>query len=302
MHRLARSVSFLVVLGFGGVALPACSSSSSSDSTAAAGGIVAESTMSVDAAADGTSDAASVPDSTPAAASTGEAATDMATGLEGAKWAGNVKVTIADGTFRFVSDGLPNHERQAEYALPNAGVRVPDASTATAGADPTTAQSYDYSIPTVPTKAASPTDASLGTIGVMISGAALFNPYEGDGSTVAMASNFTVKNATGEDVAFLDSCNGHPTPMGQYHYHALPKCVTLQVDTKEGPSHIIGVAFDGYLIYGDRDANGAVVTKDQLDACNGITSPTPEFPSGVYHYVLLDTKDGSSSMRCTKGT
>lgn len=303
MHRLARSVSFLVVLGFGGVALPACSSSSSSDSTAAAGGTVAESTMAVDTvAADGTSIAASVPDSTPAAASTGEAATDMTTGLEGAKWAGNVKVTIADGTFRFVSDGLPNHERQAEYALPNAGVRVPDASTATAGADPTTAQSYDYSIPTVPTKAASPTDASLGTIGVMISGAALFNPFEGDGSTVAMASNFTVKNAKGEDVAFLDSCNGHPTPMGQYHYHALPKCVTSQVDTKAGPSHIIGVAFDGYLIYGDRDANGAVVTKDQLDACNGISSPTPEFPNGVYHYVLLDTSDSTSSIRCFTGT
>ncbi len=226
----------------------------------------------------------------------------MTTGLEGAKWAANVKVTIADGKFRFMSDGLPNHERQAEYALPNAGVRVPDASTATAGADPTTAQSYDYSIPTVPTKAASPTDASLGTIGVMISGAALFNPYEGDGSTVAMASNFTVKNAKGEDVAFLDSCNGHPTPMGQYHYHALPKCVTSQVDTKAGPSHIIGVAFDGYLIYGDRDANGAVVTKDQLDSCNGISSPTPEFPSGVYHYVLLDTSDATSSIRCFTGT
>ena len=115
--------------------------------------------------ADGTAIATPVPDSTPAAASTGEAATDMTTGLEGAKWAANVKVAIADGKFRFISDGLPNHERQAEYALPNAGVRVPDASTATAGADPTTAQSYDYSIPTVPTKAASPTDASLGTIG-----------------------------------------------------------------------------------------------------------------------------------------
>ena len=136
----------------------------------------------------------------------------------------------------------------------------------------------------------------------MISGAALFNPYEGDGSTVAMASNFTVKNARGEDVAFLDSCNGHPTPMGQYHYHALPKCVTSQVDTKAGPSHIIGVAFDGYLIYGDRDANGAVVTKDQLDACNGTSSPTPEFPNGVYHYVLLDTSDLTSSIRCFTGT
>ena len=226
----------------------------------------------------------------------------MTTALQGAKWASNVTVTIADGKFRFVSDGLPNHERQAEYALPNAGVRVPDASTATAGADPTKAQSYDFQIPTVPVKAASPTDSSLGTIGVMISGAALFNPYEGDAKTVAMASNFTVKNAKGEDIAFLDSCNGHPTPMGQYHYHALPKCVTSQVDTAGGPSHAIGVAFDGYLIYGDRDADGTQITKDQLDSCNGIISATPEFPEGVYHYVLLDTPDSTSSIRCFTGT
>ncbi len=299
MHRLARTVSFLVVLGFGGIALPACSSSSSSDSTALAGETVAESAIAGDTVVTDTT--APAADATAAAAPVAQGSTDMTAGLEGAKWASNVKVTIADGRFRFVSDGLPNHSRQAEYALPNAGVRVPDASTATAGADPTTAQSYDYSIPTVPTKAASPTDASLGTIGVMISGAALFNPYEGDGSTVAMASNFAVKNAKGEDVAFLDSCNGHPTPMGQYHYHALPKCVTSQVDSVGGPSHIIGVAFDGYLIYGDRDANGGVVTKDQLDACNGITSPTPEFPDGVYHYVLLDTADSTSSIRCFTG-
>ena len=220
MHRLARTVCVLVVLGFGGIALPACTSSSSPGSTAPAGETVAESAIASDTVVTDTT--APAADATAAeSAPVAQGSTDMTSGLKGAKWASNVKVTIADGTFRFVSDGLPNHVRQAEYALPNAGVCVPDASTATAGADPTTAQSYDYSIPTVPTKNASPTDASLGTIGVMISGAALFNPYEGDGSTVAMASNFTVKNAKGEEVAFLDSCNGHPTPMGQFHDHAL---------------------------------------------------------------------------------
>ena len=294
-NRSARTTLAIVALGIGVVTLSACSSSSSSETTAPTGAtetsVAVESTVAAEAAEN----------SAAAPAASGQA-TDMTTALQGAKWASNVTVTIADGKFRFVSDGLPNHERQAEYALPNAGVRVPDASTATAGADPTKAQSYDFQIPTVPVKAASPTDSSLGTIGVMISGAALFNPYEGDAKTVAMASNFTVKNAKGEDIAFLDSCNGHPTPMGQYHYHALPKCVTSQVDTAGGPSHAIGVAFDGYLIYGDRDADGTQITKDQLDSCNGIISATPEFPEGVYHYVLLDTPDSTSSIRCFTGT
>ena len=294
-NRSARTTLAIVALGIGVVTLSACSSSSSSETTAPTGATEASVAVDTTVAAEAAENSAAAP------AASGQA-TDMTTALQGAKWASNVTVTIADGKFRFVSDGLPNHERQAEYALPNAGVRVPDASTATAGADPTKAQSYDFQIPTVPVKAASPTDSSLGTIGVMISGAALFNPYEGDAKTVAMASNFTVKNAKGEDIAFLDSCNGHPTPMGQYHYHALPKCVTSQVDTAGGPSHAIGVAFDGYLIYGDRDADGTQITKDQLDSCNGIISATPEFPEGVYHYVLLDTPDSTSSIRCFTGT
>jgi hypothetical protein len=90
--------------------------------------------------------------------------------------------------------------------------------------------------------------------------------------------------------------------MGAYHYHGLPSCVTATVDTAGGPSHLIGVAFDGFPIYGDKDINGKQITADQLDACNGITSPTPEFPDGIYHYVLLDTADASSSIKCFSGT
>ncbi|MBL0169982.1 MAG: YHYH protein [Gemmatimonadaceae bacterium] len=222
-------------------------------------------------------------------------------GLQTAKWGANVTVSFANGTMRYRSNGIPNHSRQLQYALPLPGVRVPGAASAYAGADPTQAQSYDFQIPLTPRKAATPTSTSLGTIGVMISGAALFNPYEGDGVTVAMASNFTVKNTAGENIAFLDACNGHPTPMGSYHYHALPPCVTAMVDTAGGPSHIIGVAFDGYLIYGDRDISGRQITSSQLDQCSGITSATPEFPQGVYHYVLLGNANATSSIRCFTG-
>ena len=222
-------------------------------------------------------------------------------GLKKARWGSNVTITYGKENLRFRSNGIPNHARQAQYALPNAGVQVPTAATAHAGPDPTRAQSYDFVIPTKPAKAATPTTTSLGTIGVMISGASLFNPYEGDASTVAIEGNFTVKNSAGKSVAFLDSCNGHPTPMGQYHYHALPRCITARVDKKTGRSHIIGVAFDGYPIYGDRDITGKKVTAAKLDRCNGITSPTPEFPTGIYHYVLLDTKDSRSSIRCFTG-
>jgi YHYH protein len=234
------------------------------------------------------------------AAASGLVTTD---GVKAAKWGSNVKISYSGNNFTFVSNGIPNHARPAEYVLPKPNARVLNATTTYVGADPTTAQNYNFTIPLNPTKSAKPTSTSLGPIGVMISGAVLFNPYEGDGKRVATLDNFTLKNSKGQDVGFLDSCNGHPTPMrGTYHYHALPTCITQVVDKAGGPSHLIGVAFDGFPIYGDRAMNGSKIEATQLDACNGITSATPEFPKGLYHYVLLDTKDSTSSIRCFSGT
>ena len=240
----------------------------------------------------------------PTNAASGSSASAQATvdGVKAAKWGDNVKINYADDSFTFTSNGVPNHARPAEYVLPNAGVMLPTPTTSYVGADPTKAQDYKFTIPLNPSKAAKTTSTSLGEIGVMISGAVLFNPYEGDGKSIATFDNFSLKNSKGEDVYFLDSCNAHPTPMGQFHYHALPTCITSVVDTADGPSHIIGVAFDGFPIYGDRALDGSKIAASQLDECNGITSATPEYPKGIYHYVLLNTKDSTSSIRCFAGT
>ena len=61
-----------------------------------------------------------------------------------------------------------------------------------------------------------------------------------------------------------------------WHAHGNPSCVTSQVDTATGPSHLIGIALDGFPVYGGRDNKGNIVQVSQLDACNGITSATPE--------------------------
>jgi YHYH protein len=239
---------------------------------------------------------------TNAASSSSALAQATVDGVKAAKWGDNVKINYADDSFTFTSNGIPNHARPAEYVLPNAGVMLPTPTTSYVGADPTKAQDYKFTIPLNPSKAAKTTSTSLGAIGVMISGAVLFNPYEGDGKSIATFDNFSLKNSKGEDVYFLDSCNAHPTPMGQFHYHALPTCITSVVDTADGPSHIIGVAFDGFPIYGDRALDGSKIAASQLDECNGITSATPEYPKGIYHYVLLNTKDSTSSIRCFSGT
>ncbi len=231
-------------------------------------------------------------------------ASNLMAGFKEAKWTKNVTVTYANGMIEIKSDGIPYYGLQSEYIVPNQGVVIPTASSSYVVSSTTSVktQNYDLKITTSPAKAATSTSTSLGTIGIMIDGAVLYNPYEGDNSTVALAANFTIKDAKGNSVAFIDSCNGHITPQGIYHYHGLPSCITSAVDGASGPSHMIGIALDGYPIYGDRDINGKTITSSQLDACNGITSATPEFPQGVYHYILLNTPSAASSIKCFTGT
>ncbi len=157
-----------------------------------------------------------------------------------------------------------------------------------------------------PTQASATTVTSRGAIGYLISGTAMFNPYEMDQSTPAVSDNasytFTDGSGTQQTAWFLDQCNSHSNGM-TWHAHGTPNCVTSQVDTASGPSHIIGIALDGFPIYGGHDINGSVISVSQLDACNGITSPTQEFPAGAYHYVLpIGVTTKNASINCYRGS
>jgi hypothetical protein len=141
-----------------------------------------------------------------------------------------------------------------------------------------------------PTQASSTTATGLGAIGYLISGTAMFNPFEMDASTAAVGDNasytFTDGSGNMQTAYFLDA-------------HGDPICV----DTSKGASRLVGIALDGFPIYGGRDINGNVINVSQLDACNGITSATPDFPSGAYHYVLpIGVTSKYASMNCYSGT
>jgi hypothetical protein len=144
----------------------------------------------------------------------------------------------------------------------------------------------------------------------MFSGTVLFDAYEAT-STVALSDNASytfASTACGGSTctaSFIDPCNQHTaggTGGSTWHFHGVPTCWTTFRDAT-GPSHIIGIALDGYPIYGGYDINGNAVSVSALDACNGITSATPEFPTGAYHYVLpVNTTTKQSSINCYTGT
>src|ERR1700761_6046671 len=107
-----------------------------------------------------------------------------------------------------------------------------------------------------PTKATSTTPSSMGAIGFISSGEVLFNAYEAT-KTVALGDNASytfTSGGTSYTASFIDQCNSHPTGgMGgsgsTWHYHGVPSCWTSTVDGSSGPSHIIGIALDGFPVY-----------------------------------------------------
>jgi hypothetical protein len=242
-------------------------------------------------------------------------------------WTSNVAVTSAKGAWTFRSNGLPSSTFVASnYAVPaNPFDVTATGASIHSSSSVLTDQNYDYTLPLIPRYTRSTTTTNQGPIGFLLDGAALYNPYEANHATVATADNF-VTTVNGVSASFLDDCDGHPGPGGQYHYHGLPSCLvayatsgstaqvasvtstsgtaTTAVDEDNAAAKrpvILGFAFDGYGIYDNVSMIGSTVPVSALDACNGIFSPVPGYPRGVYHYVLENVKGARSSIGCYHG-
>ncbi len=198
-----------------------------------------------------------------------------------AGWASDMTVGDGGGEFSFSGDGVPDHSVLEAYALSD------DTTIAVAS------YSLSQTIPSAPVYSATTTDTGGGVIGVAVSGGVFFNPYEGDGVTIAVDSNFYV-----DGVPFLDTCNGHPLPTGEtYHYHGIPYCISDVIDDAGEHSSLVGLLNDGFPVYGPNGEGGTAASG--LDECSGHDSATPEFPDGVYHYHF--TEDQPYSIPCYHG-
>lgn len=146
-----------------------------------------------------------------------------------------------------------------------------------------------FEVPVTPVLLSSPDNIeTVEYIGLALDGV----PINGDPPTVAGAG------AQGEGkIPSLDRCGGHHDPAGYYHWHfvaahmnktldannLLDKANGIECTKKEQDATVlVGYARDGYPIYSGEDTQGVEIT--DLDACNGHTSVTTEYPNGIYHY------------------
>ena len=118
-------------------------------------------------------------------------------------------------------------------------------------------------------------------------------------------------DSTAINVPSIGSCGAHPDPGGYLHDHFIPQVMnsvlaaqgigtdevecTRYTQTTTG---LYGFAKDGHPIYSSRDSEGEI--PGDLDACQGHTSATDEFPDGVYHYHASETA-APNFMSCLSG-
>jgi hypothetical protein len=163
--------------------------------------------------------------------------------------------------------GLPNHETvywgeghslyRAEPSVqltPSIISSNNNASTIRVDATP------NLSGPTVTTQ--------LGTIGIAVSGSAIFNDQEGGGPLDQAAAS-------------LDWTGAHIGP-GVYHYHLEPKAFT------DDDINLVGILLDGVFLYG-RKCNATGTYPTDLDTSGGHTTATQHSEGGSeYHYHIIN--------------
>lgn len=145
-----------------------------------------------------------------------------------------------------------------------------------------------WGLPANPVIAAQPTCTHGGAIGVLLSGARLYNASDADG-----------RDAVAHEVQ--DSCGGHPQSMGQYHYHNITSCLS-QSDIPGQHSPLVGYVADGFGIYGNLGEDGKVLTNADLDMCHGHTHVISVNGTAIEQYHYHATREFPYSVGCFRGT
>lgn len=175
-------------------------------------------------------------------------------------------VTTQDGTRTITTNDLPNGEPTGTFPIASSD----PAYAYDRNPNHIAAQALTYTLPAAPTAAARPSCLHGGPIGVTLDGVVLFDALDAGG-----------RDAVAHEVQ--DACGGHPDMSSMYHYHDISPCL---LKTTTSTSTLVGYALDGFGIYVERDASGALVTDTALDACHGRVS-TVEWDGksvSMYHY------------------
>jgi hypothetical protein len=197
------------------------------------------------------------------------------------RWTSALSQSVTGAKRKIDGNGLPSH---ATGTYP---IAASDPAHQYDG-NPNSIESQNVAdaIPADPKVAKTASCVNMGPVGVMFTGAQLYNALDGLG-----------RDAVAHEV--LDVCSGHPDQSGTYHYHSYSACMS---DPGSGHSKLLGYALDGFGIYGVRGSDGKTLTDAGLDACHGHTHEIVwnGKSARMYHYHM--TREFPYSIGCYRGT
>ena len=184
---------------------------------------------------------------------------------------GVVSYSVNGNTVTFTTTNLPDH-KSPYWGVGHAMYEAYNGTNPNWNQNPGSIgeQNITFTIPLNPAEAAVKEATPMGPIGISRNGIVFFNQYAAGGAALT------------NEINSFDQYFGHPA-MTTYHYHIEPKYLT---DTF-GDDAFLGVLSDGFPVYGPME-NGATITNADLDAYHGHTSPTADFPDGIYHYHITN--------------
>jgi len=178
-----------------------------------------------------------------------------------------VTVTVSGSNIIIKSDGRPNH-KSPYWGSGNVNYEAFQSGHSTNPGGAIGIQNYTMTIPAKPAKASTHEATSLFAIGMALNGVPIFNNTEAGGVALDAGT-----------LTSFDKAGAHPAQSQNYHYHVTDYDGTY---TSKDDAKLIGFLRDGFPIYGRKDKDGTYPS--DLDAYNGHTAATTEFPNGIYHY------------------
>jgi len=223
-----------------------------------------------------------------------------------------VKITVEGGRRVIRANGIPDHPTGPFPGRGNPNTIAP--------------QRHEFRVSARPQWAATPTPTGMSPFGIAVNGV-LLDPAAAEWWRDDRNSGWQFEALGGGRNLGIDAEHAHVQPTGAYHYHGLPAALLNRLTAGEKRMVLLGWAADGFPIYGpwipgeagdlksplrratssyrlkpgqrEGGPGGAhdgtyvqdwtyVAGAGDLDAANGRTGPTPEYPEGTYYYVLTD--------------
>lgn len=199
------------------------------------------------------------------------------------QWVSSFASSMMNGLLNVSGNGLPSHVTGNFPISPSDPAYPYDKN-------PNAIQSVAiaWGLPMNPQIAASPSCTNLGAIGVLLTGARVFNALDADG-----------RDAVAHEVQ--DSCGGHPQSIGAYHYHNVSNCVA-QTDSAGSHSPLVGYIADGFGLYGNLGEGGKALVNADLDECHGHSHALTINGTTITQYHYHATKEYPYTVGCFKGT